>query len=184
MILLASVRSTRRHLITVLLVGATSLMLVPSAQAAIMIQGDVKLGRFEVKRDGTLQGAIEAFGRPTTLRRDRRFREICYARWSGIGLRITFYNLGGQNPCRAQWGYFSRAEIVGRDWQTRAGLRIGDPLRRLWARYPRAEPHPPYWWLVVRRSPFGDRGSYAGLSAKIRDGRVVAFVVRYPAGGD
>jgi hypothetical protein len=39
-------------------------MLVPSAQAAIMIQGDVKLGRFEVKRDGTLQERSRRLGDP------------------------------------------------------------------------------------------------------------------------
>jgi hypothetical protein len=160
---------------------ALALALAPSAEGEIVIVGDAKLGRFEVKRDGTLEGAIQAFGRPASL---RRADVTCYARWPAIRLRITFYNLGGQNPCRPQWGHFSRAEIVGRDWQTRSGLRIGDPLRSLRARYPGAELHAPYWWLVVRRSPFGSGGRYAGLSAKVRDGRVVAFIVRYPAGGD
>jgi hypothetical protein len=163
------------------LILAVAFAAAPSAEAAIVIQGDSKLGRFEVKRDGTLQGAIEAFGRPASL---RRADVTCYARWPAIGLRIVFYNLGGQNPCRPEWGHFSRAEIVGKDWLTRSGLRIGDPLRRLRARYPRAEPHPPYWWLVVRRSPFGAGGRYPGIAAKVRDGRVVAFIVRYPAGGD
>ena len=160
---------------------AVSLALAPSAHAAIVIQGDTKLGRFEVKRDGTLRGAIAAFGRPASLRRSG---VTCYARWPSIRLRITFYNLGGRNPCQPKSGYFSRAEIVGRDWHTRSGLKIGDPLRALTVLYPRARPHPPYWWLVVRRSPFGLGGSYPGLSAKIQNGRVVAFVVRYPAGGD
>lgn len=163
------------------LVLAASLALVPSAPAALVIQGDARLGRFEVKRDGTLRGAIQAFGRPTSLRRSGL---TCYARWSRLRLRITFYNLGGQNPCLPRPGRFGLAEIVGRDWQTRSGLRIGDPLRALRARYPRAEPHPPYWWLVVRRSAFGLGGTYPSLSAKVRGGRVVAFIVRYPAGGD
>ena len=168
-------------MIRAVLVLAATLALVPSAQAALVIQGDAKLGSFEVKRDGTLRGAIEAFGRPGSLRRSGL---TCYARWSTLRLRITFYNLGGRNPCVPRWGNFGRAEIVGRDWQTRSGLRIGDPLRALRARYPQARPHPPYWWLVVRRSPFGLGGTYPGLSAKVRDGRVVAFVVQYPAGGD
>jgi len=81
-------------------------------------------------------------------------------------------------------GYCSLAEITGNDWRTASGLRVGDPLRRLWARYPRAQPQPPYWWLVIRRSPYGDHSNYAGLSAKARNGRVVAFLVRYAAGGD
>jgi hypothetical protein len=165
-------------------VVVAGLALTSSAPGAIVIQGDTKLGRFAVQRDGTLQGAIEAFGDPATLRRHPRFRATCYAGWPRIGLRITFYNLGGRDPCKPQWGYFSLAEITGKDWRTASGLRMGDPLRRLWVRYPGAQPHPPYWWLVTRRSPFGDRSNYAGLSAKVRNGRVVAFLVRYAAGGD
>lgn len=175
--------AARLSLMRPLLIVVAALLLAPAAQAAIVIQGDTKLGRFAVQRDGTLQGAIEAFGDPATLRRHPRFRETCYAGWPEIGLRITFYNLGGENPCAPQWGYFSLAEVTGRDWRTASGLRIGDPLRRLWARYPRAQPYPPYWWLVVRTYPAFDR-AYAGLSAKVRNGRVVAFLVRYPAGGD
>jgi hypothetical protein len=168
-------------MIRAVLILAASLALVPAAQAAIVIQGDTKLGRFDVKHNGTLRGAIAAFGRPASLRRSGL---SCYARWPRIQLRISFYNLGGRNPCLPRWGYFSLAEIVGSDWQTRSGLKIGDPLRALRARYPTAQPHPPYWWLIVRRTPFGLRGTYPGLSAKVRDGRVVAFVVRYAAGGD
>jgi molybdopterin converting factor small subunit len=171
-------------MIRAVLILTTLLALVPAAQAApaaIVIQGDAKLGRFDVKRDGTLRGAIAAFGRPGSLRRSGL---SCYARWPRIRLRISFYNLGGRNPCQPRWGYFSLAEIVGSDWQTRSGLKIGDPLRALRARYPSAQPHPPYWWLIVRRTPFGLDRSYPGLSAKVQDGRVVAFVVRYAAGGD
>lgn len=168
-------------MIRAVVILAAALALVPAAQAAIVIQGDTQLGRFEVQRDGTLRGAIAAFGRPGSLRRSGL---SCYARWPRIRLRISFYNLGGRNPCVPRWGYFSLAEIVGTDWQTGSGLKIGDPLRSLIARYPRADPHPPYWWLLVRRTPFGLAGTYPGLSAKVRDGRVVAFVVRYPAGGD
>lgn len=167
-----------------LVVVVAIFILAPAAEGAILIQGDTKLGRFSVQRDGTLQGAIEAFGDPSTLRRHPRFRLTCYAGWPEIGLRITFYNLGGRDPCRPQWGYFSLAEITGDGWRTASGLRIGDPVRRLWVRYPRAQPHPPYWWLVIRRSPYGDNSNYAGLSAKVRNGRVVAFLVRFPAGGD
>lgn len=38
--------------------------------------------------------------------------------------------------------------------------------------------------LVTRRSSVGAGGTYPGLLAVMRDGRVRAFVVRYPAGGD
>jgi hypothetical protein len=96
---------------------AIALIVTPAGQGAIVIQGDTKLGRFAVQRDGTLQGAIEAFGDPATLRRHPRYRVTCYAGWPDIGLRITFYNLGGENPCTPQWGYFSLVEITGEDWR-------------------------------------------------------------------
>lgn len=38
------------------------------AQAAdTVVRGDVQIGRFLAKRDGTLRGAIRAFGRPASL---------------------------------------------------------------------------------------------------------------------
>ena len=53
------------------------------------------MGTFLVKRDGTLRGAIDAFGTPgdRDRRRRRRFRTV---RWLRHGLRIDFYNLGGR----------------------------------------------------------------------------------------
>jgi hypothetical protein len=91
---------------------------------SIVVRGDVQIGRFLVHRDGTLDGAIRAFGKPTSLRRGRYLD--CTARWRPIGLRIGFYNLGGRNPCLRQYGYFSNATMVGRHWVTARGLRLGD----------------------------------------------------------
>jgi hypothetical protein len=98
---------------------ALALALAPSAEGEIVIVGDAKLGRFEVKRDGTLEGVIQAFGRPASL---RRADVTCYARWPAIRLRITFYNLGGQNPAGRSGGHFSRAEIVGRTGRREVGF--------------------------------------------------------------
>jgi hypothetical protein len=78
---------------------------------SIIVRGDVQIGRFLVQRDGTLDGAIRAFGKPTSRRRGRY--QDCTARWRPIGLRIGFYNLGGRNPCLRQYGYFSNATMVG-----------------------------------------------------------------------
>ena len=97
--------------------------------ASIVVRGDVQIGRFLVRRDGTLDGAVRAFGKPTSLRRGR-FQD-CTARWRPIGLRIGFYNLGGRNPCLRQYGYFSTATMVGPHWVTAKGLRLGDPARKL-----------------------------------------------------
>ena len=152
--------------------------------AAIVVRGDVQIGRFHVKRDGTLHGAIRAFGKPTSVRRGRY--QDCVARWRPIRLRISFYNLGGKDPCKPQWGYFSSALMTGNHWQTARGLRIGEPSRRMFALYaPRVWFLAGGWWSILRRhSPFGDGGLYGALNVKLLRGWVVAFRVVYPAGGD
>jgi hypothetical protein len=78
---------------------------------------------------------------------------------------------------------------VNRRWRTSRGLRIGDSVTRLRRLYPRAGFHrrPLYWagwWLVVRTSVYGETHEYPGLRARVRNGRVTAFVVEYAAGGD
>jgi hypothetical protein len=149
---------------------------------SIVVRGDVQIGRFLVQRDGTLDGAIRAFGRPTSLRRGRY--KNCTAQWRPIGLRIAFYNLGGQNPCVRQYGYFSNATMVGRHWITARGLRIGDPARKLYVLYSPRRFSGSWAWLLTRWSPYGDGVYYAGLAGKIHDGWVTAFRIRYAAGGD
>jgi hypothetical protein len=156
--------------------------------AGFTIYGGWRMGSFEVKRDGTLRGAIDAFGQPGSRVRNG---EICTVRWKRHGLKIVFYNLGGFNPCRPAYGYFSTAKARGAGWKTNRALRIGDRQRRLRNLYPGATLHPAMpnfwpsgWWLVRRTSQFGTGGSYPGLLAHMRDRRVAAFHVRYPAGGD
>ena len=153
----------------------------PSKPASIVVRGDVQIGRFRVQRDGTLDGAIRAFGQPSSLRRGRY--QDCIARWRGIGLRIAFYNLGGRNACLRQYGYFSNATMVGRHWVTARGLRLGDPARRLHVLYSPRRFTGSWAWLLTRTYPAYD-SSYPGLTAKIHRGWVTAFRVQYPAGGD
>jgi hypothetical protein len=169
--------------IAVTLGGATS-----AGAHSLTIRGDSKIESFLVKRDGTLGGAIDAFGRPGSR---HRHGESCTVRWPRHGLRIVFYNLGGQPPCRPATGYFSNARARGPHWRTGRGLEVGDRVRRLRRLYPNADFHsaasgswPAGWWLVRRSSPFGSGGSYPGLLATVRAGHVAAFHVRYPAGGD
>jgi hypothetical protein len=65
-----------------------------SGRTAIsVVRGDVQIGRSQVQRNGTLDGAVRAFGPPSSLRLSRY--QTCVARWRELGLRITFYNLGG-----------------------------------------------------------------------------------------
>jgi hypothetical protein len=154
----------------------------PIRTAVAVIRGDVQIGRFRVQRDGTLDGAIRAFGPPTSLERGRY--QSCAARWADLGLRINFYNLGGQNPCVRQYGYFSDATMVGRHWQTAKGLRLGDPAHKLYGLYTPRRFTGPWAWLVTRYLPYGGGSYYPGLSAKIQRGWVVAFRIRHPSGGE
>ena len=180
-----------------LVLVATILIVLPSGPPAgasglrtIVVRADSKIGSFRVKRDGTLLGAQEAFGPPTSLRRGAGPLEgwnACVARWRSIGLRIVFYNLGGKDACLPRYGYFRDARMTGRHWRTAAGLRPGDPWRRIFRHYPRARRSPAtasWWWLVERRFPHGDDGIYAGLSANVVRRRVVALHVYYQASGD
>ena len=177
----------------VIVLAAVALVLATAASASahtFTIRGDWKMGPFLVKRDGTLRGAIDAFGTPGD--RDRRAGgAACVVRWPRHGLRIHFYNLGGHNACRPAHGFFSHARARGPHWETGRGLEIGDRQRRLKSLYPNAryrpaEPGfwPAGWWLVRRSSPVGAGDHYPGLLATVEDRHVKAFHVRYPAGGD
>jgi hypothetical protein len=155
---------------------------------SFVVRGDTKIGTFAVKADGTLFGAIRAFGDPDSL---RGRAESCTAAWGTYGLTIQFYNLGGRNACTPQYGFFSRAFMRGGRWRTGSGLRVGVPVRWILRFHPRATWHPGErhfwpsgWWLVTRRSPYGNGGQYPGLLAETRNGLVFGLQVRYAAGGD
>jgi hypothetical protein len=174
-------------------VALAVLMVVLAAPAAaqttpsFVIQSDAKVGAFAVKTDGSLAGAIRAFGQPKL----RRTGESCTATWTQYGLMMNLYNLGGANACSPRFGRFSKAVAHGTRWRTDKGLRIGMPSTSIRRYYPRATFKrglrfywPSGWWLVTRRESFGGGGFYPGLLAETRRGKVVAFQVRYPAGGD
>lgn len=167
--------------VVVLLACGFARAAAPEGAESIVVRGDVQIGRFLVKRDGTLDGAIRAFGAPTSLIRGRSGE--CTARWRPIGLRIVFYNLGGRSPCLRQYGYFSNATMVGRRWVTARGLRLGDPARKLHVLYSPRRFTGSWAWLLSREYPAYD-SAYPALTAKIHRGWVTAFRVRYPAGGD
>ena len=176
----------RLALVVVLLACAAA---AAHAATTYVLVADERIGSFRVKEDGRLRGAIGAFGRPSSLKGSGG--ESCTAVWRPIGLTMYVYNLGGQNPCTARYGFFARAVMRGPAWRTSKGLRVGDPVAKLRRLYPAAKLHrglryfwPAGYWLVPRRSQFGYAGSYPGLLAETRGGRVVSFVVRYQAGGD
>lgn len=193
----AHVSSKRRSLrgyrgpVRAAVVAGIALVLAASSAAAhtFVVMGDSRIGGYAVKRDGSLRGAIAAFGDP---RLRRMFgRGACRATWSRHGLTIDFYNLGGEDACTPRGGRFSRAVMRGPHWRTSLGLRVGDSTRKLMRLYRDADFRrgtrrfwPSGWWLVRRYSPFGDGAYYPGLLAETRRGVVIALHVRYAAGGD
>jgi hypothetical protein len=160
-----------------------------ASAASFVVRGDTRIGTFAVKTDATFGGAIEAFGEPNSIRRQRM---SCTAGWRNYGLTIYFYNLGGQNPCAPESGYFGKAVMRGSRWRTASGLRIGMPVGSILRYHPRATWHygergfwPSGWWLVTRMSLYGPgSSSYPGLLAETRNRLVFGFHVRYQAGGD
>jgi hypothetical protein len=160
---------------------------IARAAPSFVIQDDTEIGTFAVKADGSLGGAIRAFGTP----RLKRTGEACFATWSQYGLFMSFYNLGGQDPCKPKYGRFSKAIVHGTRWRTNKGLQIGMPSSAIRRYYPRATFHkglrlywPAGWWLVTRRQIAGGPGFYPGLLAETARGKVISFQVRFPAGGD
>lgn len=95
------------------------------------VRGDVKIGSFAVRADGSLSGAIRAFGAPTS-RRHTYGRGTCTAVWVRHGLTIDFYNLGGADACSPAGGRFSRAFLRGSHWMTTKRLKVGDGVGCLW----------------------------------------------------
>ena len=174
------------------LVGTLLLVLAEPAgasAASFVVRGDTRIGTFAVKADGTLGGAIKAFGKPGSIRRQGL---SCTAGWRNYGLTIYFYNLGGQNPCALRSGHFGRAVMRGSRWRTASGLRVGMPVSAILRYHPRAPWYagirgywPSGWWLVTSTSPYGPGDAlYPGLLAEARNARVYAFHVRYQAGGE
>jgi len=160
-----------------------------AASVSFVVRGDARIGTYAVQRDGTLAGAIRAFGSPDT--KTPRYSEGCLATWQSYGLTILFYNLGGQNPCLPRSGYFSRAIMRGTRWQTASSLRIGMLATRVRQFYARATWHhglpgywPTGWWLITRWSRIGGGNTRPGLLAETRNRRIVSLQVRFPAGGD
>jgi len=153
---------------------------VGSEGTSRVIRSDEWIGSYAVKKDGTLGGAIRAFGRPSSVRPSHD--GFCSVRWNGIGLSVAFYNLGGQDPCGRTTGYFSAATATGHGWRTSNGLKIGDSLARLRHVFPSAVRHGSRWWLVRRFTQA--TGSYPGLSAGVRSGRISDFQVIFGKGGD
>lgn len=164
------------------------LVVTPSALATpFVIVGDTRIGDFrtgqgaQIPPAGTLPAAIKAFGQPST-RRDPHDPSNCNVTWKSIGVTALFYNLAGADPCKRSGfsGFFLKATMTDRRWQTDKGLRIGDSVARLRRIYPRSRQSGADWILSTSGTGIYTSSSVATSS----NGRVRSFTVAYPAGGD
>jgi hypothetical protein len=126
------------------------------------------------------------FGTPTSVFSPDA--NICDIEWSGLGLTITFANLGGADPCGREGaiGSFallgSVAEQAG--WQTDEGATLGMGPSELREIYPDAAGGRDMLTLISRPSPFGDGGTTPSLDAYLGDGRALAYRVFVGAAGE
>jgi hypothetical protein len=144
-----------------------------------------RIGDYQVRADGTSSGAEKEFGEPTDRARNVEQGD-CTMTWNADDVRITFYNLGGYDPCRR--GRFCRARIEGPLWQTTKGLQIGESVRRLQRLYPGAKEFPAgeatFWALEPTGLACGRDARQGGLNAIASEGKIVAFTISHLAGGD
>ena len=145
----------------------------------------VRIGDYKVHAAGSSDGAKAAFGDPSDITPGMG---DCTMTWKDFfGMKIVFYNLGGNDPC--QQGRFCRARISEQNWRTTAGLQIGESVRRLRKLYPTAQEFPSgettFWALEPPEvSACGRDARQGGLNAVASDGKIVAFTVSSLEGGD
>jgi hypothetical protein len=160
-----------------------------------------RLGEWRIDRAPTLPGAVDALGSPTTCR-TIRFANHGRAVWGSLGVSVDLLTYGGlppgRNACtapsvmRVNW-----VRVTGRRWITARGLRVGDPVSKLRARYPHAPrnprgtwPRPRAYWLVTRLTACiglceGVRFvTVPQLLAEVRGGRVIALFFHVGAQGE
>jgi hypothetical protein len=142
-----------------------------------------RIGLFKVEESGRAEDAFLAYGDPSS--RQQTDKTSCRMAWRQLGLEISFYNLGANDPCFE--GRFCSATITGRQWATSRGLQVGESVRRLWELYPEAKQRPDgalvYYGLEPGTYPCG-RDAVGGLEAVTAGGLIGSFTVTFAAGGD
>jgi uncharacterized repeat protein (TIGR01451 family) len=152
-----------------------SVTIVPAAPPTFVLGSD-KLGPLQLSAQTSPSTVTDAFGAARDI--VRAYGEFCARKW-GFGLTITFANFVGQDPCGSDQGLETSrllsATMRGRRWTTSRGLQIGDEIGRLHRLYPQAQRHGSSYWLLAKRSPYGNLE--AALAAIVWSGRVHAFAV-------
>jgi len=144
-----------------------------------VIHGDTSAGGIRIARS-TPADVKKLFGAPSTNRVTSA--STCGQSWKGARLTVTFFTFEGK-PCAR--GVALIVTVTGRAaWRTAVGLRVGDSAARLRSLYPKASLRTGFagdsgYWLVSRQvcAEVGG-GTYPGLLARMKAGRVSALVAR------
>jgi hypothetical protein len=166
------------------LLGATANPAQASAPTFVL-QGYWNIGGFSPTRDGSLAGAIDAFGTPSSLRAAPagQSQNFCVVRWTRYGITMNTYLIAepGQN-CTSKTRHWT-TRLTDRRWRTLKGLHIGDALQRLKRLYPDATAAKRGWWPLVTKDLLGIGEPYSMVQAHVVSGRVKEFLVFFPSGG-
>jgi hypothetical protein len=152
-----------------------SVTIVPATPPNFVIGPD-QLGSLRLSAQTSPSTVTDAFG--ASLGTVRAYGEFCARKW-GFGLTITFANFVGQDPCGSDQGpdtsRLLSATMRGRRWRTPRGLQIGNEIARIHQLYPQAQRHGSSYWLLAKRSQYGNME--ASLAAIVWGGHIHAFAV-------
>ena len=145
-----------------------------------VIQADKSAGGIRLGRS-TPDDVRKLFGPASSAQQAGPSAQSCVRVWSKLKLEVEFFTFETQ-PCLR--GVALIVTVRSRaSWRTALGLRVGDTPARLRSLYPRARLRGSGsdrgYWLVTRQicAEVGG-GSYPGLLARVRNGRVSALVAR------
>ncbi len=148
-----------------------------------------RLGALNVSRDPRLWAAVRAFGEPDEKNASYR-GVVCRVRWSRLGLRATFINLGGGgSACKEDLGNLQNGTIKGEAgsvWSAPRGVSIGDSQTALRRAAGRRARNGRYWTLAITTMPYGESCpcKTPSVAAHVADGAVDALEFWVGAGGD
>lgn len=138
--------------------------------ASYVVRGDTSFAGVGFR--DTLSTAQQELG---TTKLVVRHGPSCFATWRSVGVRIEFFAFAPDNPCTQ--GTVLSATMTGMDWQTAAGLHIGDAVAVLKSRHPGATLHGDGWWLKTQKvCELGGYEPYGSLVARVHAGKVSSFL--------
>jgi hypothetical protein len=138
-----------------------------------------QVGDWSPSDDPTLAAAQDAFGVDYAATSDPDVPDVCTAKWREIGLKISFDNFEGGDPCDLTAAMAQTIEIDGTAtdrWRTFSGLRPGMPESAIPKLYKRANHDQDEWILVSRKfTTEGRELEDPGIIALVDDGVVSGF---------